>query len=300
MKIETARCIIRNFTPADQDDLCAYMLERVDALYEGYPDFTAEKSREEILHRSQSDEFFAIELKESHRVIGNVYLGKREFSSLELGYVLHSVHQGKGYGSEACGAAVEYFFEQGVHRIYAECAPGNTASRRLLEKLGFSREGLLRQNVSFHKDKAGNPVYFDTCVYGRLNPRECSFKETQAEEAALGNVMVDCADAKGLQRFYGELLSWEQCECFGLPAVRSSSGIVFLFAEEPDYLPPIWPEKAGCQQKQLHFDFQVEDVLKTAQQAERLGAVRASSQFGGGEFLTLLDPAGHPFCLCKK
>ena len=48
------------------------------------------------------------------------------------------------------------------------------------------------------------------------------------EEVVLGNVMVDCDDEKKLQKFYGELLNWEMCELFARPAVRSSSGMVFL------------------------------------------------------------------------
>lgn len=119
-------------------------------------------------------------------------------------------------------------------------------------------------------------------------------------EAALGNVMVDCADAAGLRRFYGELLGWEQCELYGCPAVRSAGGVVFLFAQEPDYVPPVWPEEPGQQQKQMHFDFQVESVPEAVRRAEALGAVKAKAQFGGEDFTTMLDPAGHPFCLCWK
>lgn len=120
-------------------------------------------------------------------------------------------------------------------------------------------------------------------------------------EVGLGNVMVDCDDAGQLQRFYGELLDWEQCWMYGCPAVRNSGGIVFLFAQEDDYVPPVWPEVDGCQQKQMHFDFQVENVAEYVKKAEELGAVKAEAQFGGeDEFITMLDPAGHPFCLCKK
>lgn len=120
------------------------------------------------------------------------------------------------------------------------------------------------------------------------------------EEVLLGNVMVDCGNAERLQWFYGELLGWEQCEMYGCPAVRSAGGIVFLFAQEEDYVPPVWPEEEGRQQKQMHFDFQVESVPEAVRRAEALGAVRAKTQFGGGEFVTMLDPAGHPFCLCRK
>ncbi len=119
-------------------------------------------------------------------------------------------------------------------------------------------------------------------------------------EVALGNVMVDCGDAERLQKFYGEFLGWEQCQMYGCRAVRNSGGVVFLFAQEPDYVPPVWPEEAGRQQKQMHFDFQVESVPEAVRWAENLGAVKAKAQFGGEEFVTMLDPAGHPFCLCRK
>lgn len=119
-----------------------------------------------------------------------------------------------------------------------------------------------------------------------------------AREIALGNVMVDCDDNIKLQRFYAELLGWESCTLYDLPAVRSAAGVVFLFCQEEDYVRPVWPEQPGCQQKQMHFDFQVQDVQQAVRRAEALGAVKAAAQFGGEQFVTMLDPAGHPFCLC--
>ncbi len=120
------------------------------------------------------------------------------------------------------------------------------------------------------------------------------------QEVVLGNVMVDCEDEKKLQKFYSELLGWEMCELFGRPAVRSSTGIVFLFTEEQDYIRPKWPEENGKQQKQMHFDFQVDNVLEVVEKAKMLGAVKTKSQYGGDDFVTMLDPSGHPFCLCRK
>ncbi len=116
----------------------------------------------------------------------------------------------------------------------------------------------------------------------------------------LGNVMLDCDDGKKLCDFYAELLGWEKCEMYGQPAVRSENDIVFLFAQEEDYIAPVWPEEAGRQQKQMHFDFQVPDLPAAVRQAEALGAVKAQTQFGDTHFVTMLDPAGHPFCLCAK
>lgn len=119
------------------------------------------------------------------------------------------------------------------------------------------------------------------------------------QEVKLGNIMVDCDDEIKLQKFYGKLLGWEQCTLFDRPAVRSSNEIVFLFMQEENYVRPIWPEKLGHQQKQMHFDFQVPDVLEAVKIAEKLGAVKTENQFGGDHFITMIDPAGHPFCLCK-
>ena len=120
------------------------------------------------------------------------------------------------------------------------------------------------------------------------------------EELQLGNVMVDCADSVQLADFYATLLGWQRLLLYGCPAVRSKTGIVFLFAQEEDYAPPTWPEVPGKQQKQLHFDFQVPDVAAAVNRALLLGAAKTAAQFGGDQFVTLLDPAGHPFCLCRQ
>ena len=89
----------------------------------------------------------AVELKSEHKMIGNIYLGKREHNSLEIGYVFNRKYWGKGYAKEDCEAVIKRSFEDGIHRIFAECDPENTSSRGLLEALGFDREAHLRKNV---------------------------------------------------------------------------------------------------------------------------------------------------------
>lgn len=116
----------------------------------------------------------------------------------------------------------------------------------------------------------------------------------------LGNIMVDCDDGQGLCEFYHKLLGGEKVELFGYPALRYKDEIVFIFSREEDYIPPVWPEEEGKQQKQMHFDFQVSDVAAAVEYAKSLGAMMAASQFGGSEWVTMIDPAGHPFCLCAQ
>ena len=162
MRIETERLIVRNYEIKDKEDLCEYMLQRVNSKFESYPDFTAEKADSEI-------KFHAVELKSSKKVIGNIYLGKRDFNSRELGYVLNENYHKQGYIPEGCIAVIEYMFKAGVHRIYAECAPQNEPSWKVMEKIGMEREAHFRKNVSFHNDDNGEPIYWDTYVYAILN-----------------------------------------------------------------------------------------------------------------------------------
>ena len=114
----------------------------------------------------------------------------------------------------------------------------------------------------------------------------------------LGNVMIDCKDDLALCSFYERLLGWRRSELYGCPALTSENGTVFLFMREAGYLPPVWPEEPGCQQKQMHFDFQVPNVPEAVAYAESIGARKAAEQYGGEDFVTMLDPDGHPFCLC--
>ena len=118
----------------------------------------------------------------------------------------------------------------------------------------------------------------------------------------LGNLMIDCSDENRLCSFYESLLGWKRSMLFGRSALTSDSGLIFLFHEESDFVPPVWPEEPGQQQKQTHIDFQVPNVHLAVGEANRLGARRAEAQFGdeAEEFVTMFDPDGHPFCLCAS
>ncbi len=166
----TERLILREFRESDYDDLFEYLSQLEDDEFEGYPGITYENGREHLNYRMGSEEFYAIELKESGKVIGNIYYGHRDFEAKEVGYIINKKYQRKGYASEALSAVIENGFKAGVHRIYAECDPRNTCSWKLLEKVGLEREAHLKQNVFFHRDENGQPKWKDTYVYARVNP----------------------------------------------------------------------------------------------------------------------------------
>jgi len=55
-----------------------------------------------------------------------------------------------------------------IHKIVAHCNPKNIKSWKLLERLKFKREGELRKNIFFKKDKDKKPIWLDTYEYGLL------------------------------------------------------------------------------------------------------------------------------------
>ena len=166
--IETSRLLLRPFEERDYDDLYEFLSQRREDRFEAYPDITYENGREHLRYRLGSGDFFAMELKESGKVIGNIYYGARDFQAREVGYIVNKNYQRKGFASEALKAVLAQGFENGLHRAYAECDPRNECSWALLEKCGFHREALLRQNIFFRRDENGKPQWQDTYVYGLL------------------------------------------------------------------------------------------------------------------------------------
>lgn len=78
----------------------------------------------------------------------------------EIGYSLLSAHQGKGYASEALRLAIGHAFDIiGLERIEADIDPRNLASCKLVEKLGFKREGLLRQRWRVNGETCDSALY---------------------------------------------------------------------------------------------------------------------------------------------
>jgi catechol 2,3-dioxygenase-like lactoylglutathione lyase family enzyme len=117
----------------------------------------------------------------------------------------------------------------------------------------------------------------------------------------IGDISIDCTEPEKLRGFYAELTGWETLTLWNCPALISDNKLVLLFMPcDFDYIPPVWPEEPGQQQKQMHFNFQVDDLSSAVREAIALGATKPESQYGGDDFVSFLDPEGHPFCLCQK
>ncbi len=91
---------------------------------------------------------YRAEAEEPNDPIGNLAVTnivRGPFLSCFLGYRLDQGQVGKGYMTEAVRLMVTVAFTQlGLHRIEANVMPGNAASIRVLEKCGFTREGMSR------------------------------------------------------------------------------------------------------------------------------------------------------------
>ena len=167
--IKTQRLIIRKFKPSDYTELYEYLSDINVVRYEPYEPYTLEETKREAEFRSNSDEYFAVTLKDCGRLIGNLYLGKRDFNSYELGYVFNRDWQMSGYATESAKALLDYTFGTlQAHRVTARCNPVNYRSYKLMERLGMRREAELKKNVYFRKDSSGNPVWQDTLIYAIL------------------------------------------------------------------------------------------------------------------------------------
>ena len=121
-------------------------------------------------------------------------------------------------------------------------------------------------------------------------------------QIALDAVVLDCVEIRPLADFYVRLLGWTVHRDFGeewMDICPPGGGVKIAFQKNGDYAPPVWPEEAGAQQQMAHLDFavrNVEEMARATGHAVACGAALAPVQYGENKWVTLLDPAGHPFC----
>lgn len=90
---------------------------------------------------------FLITLKESSSVIGMIAIHPQDFKA-SIGYVLARANWGMGYMTEAADTIVKWLLAQpDIYRVFATCDVENSASARVMEKVGMIREGLLRKYI---------------------------------------------------------------------------------------------------------------------------------------------------------
>lgn len=175
--LETDRLILRPFQERDCADVYEYTnLQTVHCFADMHLE-SAEAALQEVLRRQADADFYlAICLKESGKVIGEVFAhpeatapGEADEDTFSPCWMLHPDYQGKGYAYEAVRAYFDYLFqERGARRLYAYTEDDNLPSQRLCEKLGMRREGLFLEFVTFVNHPDGTPLYENTIQYAIL------------------------------------------------------------------------------------------------------------------------------------
>ncbi|MFD2762987.1 GNAT family N-acetyltransferase [Micromonospora eburnea] len=167
--IRTARLTLRPITLDDLDDVYAYQgrADVVRWLREAGPR-TREESRASVVAMTGEDALRAegdcltLAVVTDAGVIGTVELVWRSVAdrTAELGYIFHPDHGGRGLATEAAAALVDWGFNEfGLHRIYARCHGRNTASARLMARLGMRQEAHHLQSYRYRGEWADQFVF---------------------------------------------------------------------------------------------------------------------------------------------
>lgn len=186
-RIETGRLVIRCWDPRDARVLERAVVESVEHLKPWMPWASEEPitldARVDLLRRFRgnfdlgTDFIYGIFDREETQVLGGTGLHTRRGpQTREIGYWIHGQHINHGLATESSEALVKVAFEvDKVVRVEIRCDPGNRASAAIPQKLGFTREGLLRGDTDFRG------VQRDTEVWGLLSGEYADSPAARAE-----------------------------------------------------------------------------------------------------------------------
>ncbi|WP_375058243.1 GNAT family N-acetyltransferase [Zobellella sp. DQSA1] len=169
--VETKRLILRPLAISDSESLLAIFSDPEVMQYWNTAPWATIQDAFDFVNgsndsmRNRESITLGVYLKSSDELAGKCMLFNydRESKRAEIGFGLSRLCWGKGYINEAGEALIQYGFNVlGLRRIEAEIDPDNLSSAKALEKLGFSREGLLRQRWEV------NGIVSDSALYGRL------------------------------------------------------------------------------------------------------------------------------------
>ncbi|QHT62855.1 GNAT family N-acetyltransferase [Paenibacillus lycopersici] len=172
--METERLVLRELQPDDAEDYYTYFSDQEVTRFWGYDcpkDIKTVAStfvRFRNAFKRKEMIVWGIAFKETNQICGTCILGSFVRGSMaNVSYNLSAEQWNKGIMIEALGAILPFGFHQlGLHRIQAMAMPENKASIRLLEKLDFKKEGLLRAY-------AFGSLFTDTLIYALL-AEECN------------------------------------------------------------------------------------------------------------------------------
>lgn len=171
--IETERLILRSFRKGDADDVFEYLSEPTVNCFADMKLNSLQEAKNVIAKRcnDKSGEYFAICLKDTGKVIGEIfdYPEEPERDTFSPCWMLNPAYQCHGYAYEAISAYFDYLFDKkNARRVYIYTEDYNIACQKVCEKLGMRREGLFLEFISFVRNPDGTPKYENTYQYAIL------------------------------------------------------------------------------------------------------------------------------------
>lgn len=166
--LRTERLVLRPFRFGDEADVLAYRSRPevcryipADPLTEASaPDFIADRIKAVRIEADGDRMVFAVEL--DGLVIGDVLVRTAALADrqAEIGWVLNPDFHGRGYATEAAAELVRFSFDElGMHRVWAQLDPRNTASARVCERLDMRHEAHLRQDMWLKGEWTDSAIY---------------------------------------------------------------------------------------------------------------------------------------------
>ncbi len=131
-------------------------------------------------------------------------------------------------------------------------------------------------------------------------------KDSGQIAASIRSLIYDCDSPEELAAFYSKLLggSVTSDSYGGYTVSLPGLGFDLGFQYDEYYKRPVWLGSEQDQQPMVHIDIKVQDRQKAVEYALPLGATMPPEQFCQPDWevqwTTLLDPAGHPFCLFEE
>ena len=165
--LETKRLVLRRFRPEDAADCFDFLSDPKDCYMDCCKPFDTmdEEYQQQMKLFQERDTQYMIVLREENRVIGTVNLfpdESRAVDAKEIGYSISSKYQRKGYAYEALSALINLLQnELNLELLVAGVLEENIASIKLLEKLGFNKEGF-RRKAAWHEGlgRAVDLIYY--------------------------------------------------------------------------------------------------------------------------------------------